>query len=101
MLRRHTPETIDETSEPPHRTRCGTATTEQHNRSKRFIAADLASPDPGVNSNPNNIQSPNPGSGQPALIHPPTVSDGDRHYVRRRVISDDGFVVVKRQMVCA
>ena len=27
-------------------------------------------------------------------------SDGDCYYVRRRVISDDGFVLVKRQMVC-
>jgi hypothetical protein len=28
------------------------------------------------------------------------VSDGDCYYVRRRVMTDDGFVAVKRQLVC-
>jgi hypothetical protein len=57
---------------------------------------------PGQNNGGNHWHSGNWGYGGVGLsinVAQP-VSDGDCYYVRRRVISDDGFVVVKRQMVC-
>jgi hypothetical protein len=57
---------------------------------------------PGHNNGGNHWHSGNWGYGGVGLsvnVAQP-VSDGDCYYVRRRVISDDGFVVVKSQMVC-